>query len=67
MGKILLVRHGQASLLSADYDQLSPLGAEQARLLGRWWAARGDAVHQVWSGSLKRQRDTALALSLIHI
>jgi broad specificity phosphatase PhoE len=61
MGKILLVRHGQASLLSADYDQLSPLGAEQARLLGRWWAARGDAVHQVWSGSLKRQRDTALA------
>ena len=61
MGKILLVRHGQASLLSADYDQLSPLGVEQARLLGRWWAARGDAVHQVWSGSLKRQRDTAMA------
>lgn len=61
MGKILLVRHGQASLLSADYDQLSPLGFEQARFLGRWWAARGDVVNHVWSGSLKRQRDTALA------
>lgn len=61
MGKILLVRHGQASLLSADYDQLSPLGTEQSRLLGRWWAERGDGVDQVWSGNLKRQRDTAQA------
>ncbi len=61
MGRILLVRHGQASLLSDNYDQLSPLGVEQSRLLGRWWAARGDAVDHVWSGSLRRQRETAQA------
>lgn len=33
MGRLLLVRHGQASALSSDYDQLSQLGREQSRLL----------------------------------
>jgi broad specificity phosphatase PhoE len=33
MGRLFLVRHGQASALSGDYDQLSTLGREQARLL----------------------------------
>ena len=31
MGRLYIVRHGQASLLSDDYDRLSPLGAAQAR------------------------------------
>jgi broad specificity phosphatase PhoE len=31
MGQIYLVRHGQASFGSANYDQLSELGHEQAR------------------------------------
>lgn len=61
MGKILLVRHGQASLLSEDYDNLSLLGIEQSHMLGRWWAARGEHFHQIWSGSLKRQQQTAQA------
>lgn len=58
MGKIVLVRHAQASLLSADYDQLSPLGEEQSVVLGRWWAARGERFDQAWSGDLQRQRKT---------
>lgn len=33
MGRLFLVRHGQASALSGDYDQLSVLGREQSRLL----------------------------------
>ena len=35
MAQIYLVRHGQASFGSSNYDQLSELGFEQARLLGR--------------------------------
>ena len=35
MSVLLLVRHGQASWGSADYDQLSSTGTEQSRVLGR--------------------------------
>ena len=34
MGTIYLIRHGQASFDSADYDQLSDLGQLQAAQLG---------------------------------
>ena len=30
MSQLILVRHGQAAFLSDNYDQLSPLGEEQA-------------------------------------
>lgn len=66
MGKIVLVRHAQASLLSAEYDQLSPLGEEQSVVLGRWWAARGERFDHAWSGDLKRQQRTG-ALSLAQL
>ena len=39
MSRIVLVRHGQASFWAAEYDQLSPLGIEQSRLLGEHWGA----------------------------
>ena len=61
MGRILLVRHGQASLLADDYDRLSPLGRRQAEIVGRWLAAHGPAPRRVASGTLQRQRDTAAA------
>jgi len=61
MGQILLVRHAQASFGSADYDRLSELGLEQARLLGAWMAKRGGRIDLAVSGSLKRHRDTAEA------
>lgn len=57
---ISLVRHAQASFGSADYDVLSELGHRQCAVLDAALAARGATAAVVRSGSLKRQRDTAL-------
>ena len=65
MGVILLVRHGQASFGSADYDVLSPLGKRQTRRLGLALASRGIRPGLIVSGSLKRQRDTAALLAAV--
>jgi len=59
MGQIYLVRHGQASFGSTNYDQLSDLGLEQSRLLGEWFANSRQTFHRVVTGSLKRHRQTA--------
>ena len=59
MGHLVLVRHAQASFLAADYDRLSPLGEEQARLLGEYWGDRGVEFDRIFSGPRVRQRDTA--------
>ena len=61
MGQIYLVRHGQASFGAADYDQLSPHGVEQSRMLGAWFAACRQSFGQVITGRLKRHRQTAEA------
>ncbi|HEU0199913.1 MAG TPA: histidine phosphatase family protein [Burkholderiaceae bacterium] len=61
MGQIYLVRHGQASFGAADYDELSPLGIEQSKRLGRWFARSGRRVDQIVTGSLRRYRQTAAA------
>ena len=61
MGAIYLVRHGQASFSGADYDDLSPLGHEQARVLGEALGARGIRPDLVLSGRLRRHRQTATA------
>jgi len=59
MGTIHLVRHGQASAGTDDYDRLSERGEYQAGLLGLWWKQQGFAVDHAAFGTLKRQRDTA--------
>ncbi|NEX60484.1 histidine phosphatase family protein [Noviherbaspirillum galbum] len=59
MGQIYLVRHGQASFGSANYDQLSDLGAAQARLLGEWFANAKQRFDRVVTGALRRHRQTA--------
>ncbi|MRW91508.1 histidine phosphatase family protein [Duganella sp. FT80W] len=59
MGQIYLVRHGQASFGSANYDQLSTLGYEQARLLGQWYANRQQSFSHVITGGMARHRQTA--------
>lgn len=59
MGSLLLVRHGQASFLSEDYDRLSPLGEEQARRLGQAWVRRGVRLDGAFVGPRLRQRRTA--------
>ncbi|MYM35442.1 histidine phosphatase family protein [Duganella sp. FT94W] len=61
MGQIFLVRHGQASFGKADYDQLSALGLEQARLLGRWYANTRQRFDKVIHGGMTRHRQTAEA------
>lgn len=59
MGQIYLVRHGQASFGSQDYDQLSPLGEQQARWLGAYFAERGIRFERVVSGTQRRHRQSA--------
>ncbi|HLN76231.1 MAG TPA: histidine phosphatase family protein [Nocardioidaceae bacterium] len=59
MSQILLVRHGQASWGSDDYDVLSPLGEKQSRVLGEALAARGVRPDLVLRGAMRRHRQTA--------
>ena len=63
MSLLHLVRHGQASAGTDNYDRLSPVGQEQSRVLGNWWQSHGFSPNEVYHGTLVRQRDTA-ALAL---
>lgn len=59
MSVLTVVRHGQASFFSDDYDQLSIVGEEQARLLGRYWVSQDVQFDEVLVGPRKRQQQTA--------
>jgi broad specificity phosphatase PhoE len=59
MGQIYLVRHAQASFGSQDYDQLSPLGEQQARWLGAYFAERAIRFERVVCGTQRRHRQSA--------
>ena len=59
MSSILLVRHGQASFGAADYDDLSPTGHEQSRVLGAALAARGVRPDLLVTGRMRRHAQTA--------
>jgi broad specificity phosphatase PhoE len=59
MGQLWLIRHGQASFLEQNYDQLSAKGEAQARLLGEYWASHKVVFDRVFSGPRVRQRETA--------
>lgn len=56
---VTLVRHGQASAGTDNYDRLSPLGIEQASHLGQWWTKTGLQPNAAFAGSLQRQQHTA--------
>lgn len=58
MSYIYLIRHGQAGSRD-NYDVLSDLGREQARLLGEHFAAQGVELAAVHAGGMRRQRETA--------
>ncbi len=60
MAKIVLVRHGQASAGTDNYDRLSPLGRHQSALLGEHWKRIGFKAEYVHAGTLERQQDTAI-------
>jgi len=57
MAAIYLIRHGQASFGSADYDQLSDKGSQQAALLGQYWRARA-TPSKFYCGDLLRHGQT---------
>ncbi|MBX2885373.1 MAG: histidine phosphatase family protein [Granulosicoccus sp.] len=59
MSLLYLIRHGQASAGTHDYDRLSEVGHEQSRLLGQWWGSQGFEPAAIHYGTLKRQRETA--------
>jgi broad specificity phosphatase PhoE len=59
MASIYLIRHGQASFGTDDYDRLSELGCRQAEVLGQYFDHRGLHFDAVYTGELKRQRKTA--------
>ena len=59
MSVIYLIRHGQASFGTANYDQLSAVGREQSAILGSYFAALNEPIHGIYTGTLERQRETA--------
>ena len=59
MATIYLIRHGQASFGSDDYDQLSLLGQRQAGVTGKYFNDCGITFDAAYSGNLKRQQQTA--------
>ena len=59
MSVLTLVRHGQASFDSDDYDQLSDLGRQQAQLLGKHWADQRLRIDVVYTGPRVRQKQSA--------
>jgi broad specificity phosphatase PhoE len=59
MATIYLIRHGQASFGSDNYDKLSELGCRQAQVTGQYLRDSGVVFDAVYSGDLERQRETA--------
>jgi broad specificity phosphatase PhoE len=63
MPTVTLLRHGQASFNSSDYDRLSDLGARQAKTLAARWLEQRTAFDRVYTGSLRRQIQTERELA----
>ena len=49
----------QVQHFADEYDELSPLGREQARRLGEFWVRRRIDFGEVYCGPRARQRQTA--------
>lgn len=60
--RLLLVRHGQASIDASDYDQLSPLGHSQCEALGRYLRSHNLPCATAIHGSLRRHQQSFAAL-----
>jgi len=63
MSWLTLVRHAQASFHADHYDQLSPLGEQQACRLGEAWARHNWTPDEVYVGPRSRQQQTADAVA----
>jgi len=56
---LYLIRHGQASAGTTNYDRLSEKGIRQSKLLGDYKLQQQQLPEEIWSGSLQRQQQTA--------
>ncbi|MGB0438683.1 MAG: histidine phosphatase family protein [Paracoccaceae bacterium] len=68
MSSITLVRHGQANTEARDevnYDQLSPLGHQQAQWLGAHLATTDATFPHILTGTLRRHVETAQSMGLM--
>jgi broad specificity phosphatase PhoE len=63
MAEIYLVRHGQASFGSDNYDQLSDLGHQQAQWLGEHFKALGLKFDHVYQGDMVRHAETTTGIA----
>ena len=63
MSRIYLVRHGQAPFGTEDYDRLTATGVTQCEQLARHWRVIGRKIDCLFSGTLRRQRDSAAAFA----
>ncbi|WP_299694374.1 histidine phosphatase family protein [uncultured Tateyamaria sp.] len=66
MSHITLIRHGQANTHATDeasYDRLSPLGRQQSAWLGDHMRATHQTHTRLYTGTLKRHRQTAEAMN----
>jgi broad specificity phosphatase PhoE len=57
-----MIRHGQASFGSENYDRLSSLGVVQAGILANYLVKTGPRFDAVYAGCMERQEKTARAL-----
>ncbi|AOK14746.1 phosphoglycerate mutase [Burkholderia cepacia] len=62
MAELFLVRHGQASFGTDDYDRLSALGERQSVWLGEYFAQQGLAFDRVICGTMNRHAQTVDAI-----
>ncbi len=58
LAELLIIRHGQASFGSDNYDQLSDLGHRQSRAAGAALRAAGWVPDRLMTGTLTRQIET---------
>ena len=62
MSTVYITRHGQANTGARnhdDYDKLSPLGHQQAQWLGELFTMTHIKFDRIYSGNLRRQKQTA--------
>lgn len=58
MAEVIVVRHGQAAFGTDDYDRLTEVGWEQSRLLGEHFASAEQHFDAVFTGTMRRHRET---------
>ncbi|MCA8036658.1 histidine phosphatase family protein [Burkholderia arboris] len=62
MAELFLVRHGQASFGTDDYDRLSAAGDQQGAWLGEYFARQALTFDRVICGTMNRHAQTVAAI-----